>query len=365
MLLNFGWNLSVGMLMTLLWKCLMYLVFGRNGCRRRISLLLVGLRQLVLVSMCLLLRWPFDGAVWGVAEECGVALPCFYACSWYPADCSMCRVLGRHTGLAIWALITLMLPGLLVGLLDRDCLAEPLPLVKDGELVALAQHMIRARGRETFRVTNVEGHATDADVEQGCVRLEDQLGNAEAHTAADLGRRHKSELLIDATRVLLKVRDHWYPIMLQLHRFMIAVARVTVNHDGRGGTAPLVWDQRGQRKMRRTDIRVTVDLASLPGPTGFLNGPWKQVHGGRIADADIAAWPYSVGSLCKFTAFLGTLHWPVGVEDMGHFGVSYLELLILFEQWAGHRLLNEKVIRPHLRAHRPNYFSSVPVSEGN
>ena len=35
-------------------------------------------------------------------------------------------------------------------LLDRDCLAKPLPLVKDGDLVALAQHMIRTRGRQTI-----------------------------------------------------------------------------------------------------------------------------------------------------------------------------------------------------------------------
>ena len=34
----------------------------------------------------------------------------------------------------------------------------------------------------------------------------------------------------------------------------------------------------------------------------------------------------------------------------------FLELLILFEQWAGHRLLSEKVTRPHVRAN--------PVSEG-
>ena len=32
-----------------------------------------------------------------------------------------------------------------------------------------------------------------------------------------------------------RLRSHWYPIiMLQFHWFMIAVARVTVNHDGRG-----------------------------------------------------------------------------------------------------------------------------------
>ena len=41
-----------------------------------------------------------------------------------------------------------------------------------------------------------------------------------------------------------------------------------------------------------------------------------------------------------------------------------MELLILFEQWAGHRLLSEKVTRPHVRAGRPILFPSVPVSEG-
>ena len=71
--------------------------------------------------------------------------------------------------------------------------------------------------------------------------------------------------------------------------------------------------------------------------------------GSSISGADIAAWPYSVGILCKFTAFLGTLHWPMGSDDMGHFGVSFLELLVLFEQWAGHRLLSDKVTRPHVR----------------
>ena len=49
---------------------------------------------------------------------------------------------------------------------------------------------------------------------------------------------------------------------------------------------------------------------------------------------------------------------------LGHFGVSFLELLILVEQWAGHLLLSEKVIRPHVRANCPILIPSVPVSEG-
>ena len=53
--------------------------------------------------------------------------------------------------------------------------------------------------------------------------------------------------------------------MLDLHRFMIAVARVWVNHDGRSGTAPdpLVWDQGSRPKARKLAIWVNVDLVSL------------------------------------------------------------------------------------------------------
>ena len=58
------------------------------------------------------------------------------------------------------------------------------------------------------------------------------------------------------------------------------------------------------------------------------------------------------------------MHWPTGVEDMGHLGVSYVEVLILFEQWTGHSLLSEKVARPHVRAQRPISISSLLVSEG-
>ena len=49
-----------------------------------------------------------------------------------------------------------------------------------------------------------------------------------------------------------------------------------------------------------------------------------------FSGADFAAWPYRVGILCKLTSLLGTSHWPVGSEDLGHFGVSFLELLIFF-----------------------------------
>ena len=95
-----------------------------------------------------------------------------------------------------------------------------------------------------------------------------------------------------------------------------------------------------------------------------MNNSWVQISSGCITDADISAWAYSVGILIRFTSFLETLHWPSGSDDLGHFGISFLELLILFEQWAGHRLLSEEVARPHVRANRPILIPSVPVSEG-
>ena len=202
-------------------------------------------------------------------------------------------------------------------------------------------------------------------IQHGRVRLVDQQGNVEADLAADLGRRHQSEILISARRKLLQARSYWYPIMTDLHRFMIAIGRVSVNHDGKGGTAPdpLVWDQGSRPKVRKLHTRVNVDLASLPDPPEFLNSSWIQVDAGHITSADISAWPYSVGILVRFTSFLGTLHWPSGSVDWGHFGISFLELLIIFEQWAGHRLLSEKVTRPHVRANRPILIPSVPVLE--
>ena len=61
--------------------------------------------------------------------------------------------------------------------------------------------------------------------------------------AADFGRRRVGNAVIDARRNLSGVCGRRYPIILDLHRFFIAISRAVVNHDGRDGTAPdpLVW----------------------------------------------------------------------------------------------------------------------------
>ena len=230
----------------------------------------------------------FDGLSWEQQRSMVmlawsvVVLFCLFPVSCRPFSVPSSGVpllLYRLIGPVIEVLTTLMLFVALVVCLIFDCLTKPLPLVKDGDLIALVQYMIRTRGRETVRVTKVKGYAEDVDVQQGHVRLVDQHGNVEADTAADLGRRHQTEVLINARRRLLQARSCWYPIMTDLHRFMIAIGRVSFNHDGRGGTAPdpLVWDQGSRPKVRKLHIRVNVDLASLLGPPEFLDsgGCWS------------------------------------------------------------------------------------------
>ena len=124
----------------------------------------------------------FDGLVWGTAveygddrlERCRAFLPVpgvmqtVQRAEFWGAIIALQAYWPCHLGID-----NLNVARSIGCLLDADCLAKPLPLVKDGDLVALVQYMIRTRGRETVRVTEVKGHAKDDDVQHGRVRLTD------------------------------------------------------------------------------------------------------------------------------------------------------------------------------------------------
>ena len=217
-------------------------------------------------------------------------------------------------------------------LLSHRLPRSPLPLMKDGDLLATIQSMLCLRGFDTVKVSKVKGHATRAMVACGDVRLEDLVGNDGADAAADLGRLRQHDDVITARRNLLRVRRLWYPITLDLHRFMVAISRIEVNHDGFGGTAPdaMVWDTGGVVKARAPSFRLIVDYATLPGPPKFLSSTWCTLDPLPITAEDVAAWPYSINILLVFSSFLASLHWPQGVSDLGKFGISYFELLLMF-----------------------------------
>ena len=61
---------------------------------------------------------------------------------------------------------------------------------------------------------------------------------------------------------------------------------------------------------------------------------------------------------------MGSLHWPSAGSDLGPGGVSYVELLILYELWAGERLQFEKAVPRCRRVDRPISVSAVPFGPG-
>ena len=79
---------------------------------------------------------------------------------------------------------------------------------------------------------------------------------------------------------------------------------------------------------------------------------------------DVIAWPYSVGILLEWVSFLGNLHWPAAGSDLGVGGVSFVELLLLYELWPGERLALEKAIPRYRRPGRPITVSAVPFGPG-
>ena len=246
-------------------------------------------------------------------------------------------------------------------LLDGRCCSVPFELVKDGYLLVLIDRMLHLRGLDTVRISKVKGHAEEAMVLHGRVREDDRLGNNAADEAADFGRRRVGNT---ARRNLSGVCSRWYPVLLDLHRFFIAVSRAVANHDGGPGTAPdpLVWSAGALPKRRRL-VHAVRNRAFLPGPPGLWDSDWVNIHASAISAADVALWPYNPGLLVKWVSFLASLQWPAGGLDLGVGGISYVELLIFYELWAGERLSLEKAPR-YLRPGRPISVSAVPFGPG-
>ena len=176
------------------------------------------------------------------------------------------------------------------------------------------------------------------------VREVDRIGNNEADAAADLGRKRVHCHITDARRLVVGACARWYPVVRELHRFFIAIARTALNEDGVVGTSlhPTVWSTAANPKRKRVEQAVR-NFAWLPGPAGLWTSAWHRHPVACVGEADVAGWPFSVGLLVK-THFLGSLHWPCGVGDLGIGGVSYLERLILYEMWAGERLVIESAV---------------------
>ena len=206
---------------------------------------------------------------------------------------------------------------------------RPFELCVDGDLLSIIENMIAKRGPNSTLVRKVKGHADMTMVQDRRARLLDKIGNDMADRAADCGRWRVHPNIIDHKR---QVR---YPLIPDLHRFFIAIVREAVNRDGRGGTSfhTTCWSAGGTPKRRKV-LQAVRELAWVPGPPGLSDAGsvgWPAITFDR---ADVPRWPFSISSLVKLCAYLSSLHWPATVDDLG----GGVELLILYENWAGGRL---------------------------
>ena len=185
---------------------------------------------------------------------------------------------------------------------------RPVELLIDGDLLSLVKMLVGL-------------------VRGGRVREAVKIGNDIAVEAADFGRRRVGSDVVDARREHAGACPVWHPIIRDLHRFFIAIARVIVNDNGKGGTAPdpLVLCS-GAKDKRWRVLDAVRDFSMLPGQRLWV-GCWFKWPDIFITADDVGRWLFSVGALVKVAAFLGSLSWPSEVSDMGSGGISFVELL--------------------------------------
>ena len=106
------------------------------------------------------------------------------------------------------------------------------------------------------------------------------------------GRRWVWPEVADARRNLSGVCRRWYPVVLILHRFFIAVSRAVVNCDDSSGLTPhpLVWSAGGLPEGRRIED-VIRDVTLLPGPLHLWDSGWISVPPVAVTAEDVCLWP--------------------------------------------------------------------------
>ena len=74
-------------------------------------------------------------------------------------------------------------------------------------------------------------------------------------------------------------------------------------------------------------------------------------------------WP-ALSVTVELVAFLSSSRWPSEVHDLGCGGISHIELLFLYERWAGGRLVPEKYVPKFRRPGQSMSASAAPLDPG-
>ena len=158
--------------------------------------------------------------------------------------------------------------------------ARPFELCVGGDLLPLIADLIQKRCSDTVLISKIKGHADDEMVRTGRVRAMDKFGNDSTDIAADFGRRRLPAEGINARKSFLAACDVWYPLIFDLHRYFIAIARKAVNEDGHGGIKLFgIWggNQKGdgscglsENLLGSLDLSAFGDMAQLVGLLSML-----------------------------------------------------------------------------------------------
>ena len=184
-------------------------------------------------------------------------------------------------------------------IINGESTSKPFPLVNDGDLLQKVCQLVRWRGPGNTAISKVKGHADEGLVAIGRVREVDRVGNDEADAAAAF---HHSVSF--ARGVVARSCARSYPVIRDLHRFFIAIARSVVKDDGGSGTSlhPVIWSNNSSLKRRRVRT-CDGNFAKLPGPVSLWTSDWYSLPVARIDGNDISSWPFSVGLLIKIVHF--------------------------------------------------------------
>ena len=142
----------------------------------------------------------------------------------------------------MWLIMSLVL--LMVGVLAS------LSLVTDGDLLLRVQQLVCWRGIANAAVSKVKGHADEGlgSLGQSFVRS----------TVLVIMKRMLPLLWVGCVCTILLLwlpGARWYPVVRELHRFFIAIARSVLNDDGMSGTTlhPVVWSAAANPKRRKVE----------------------------------------------------------------------------------------------------------------
>ena len=211
------------------------------------------------------------------------------------------------------------------------------------------------RGQSAF--FKVKGHAEEELVRRGQVREFDSDGNYRADDAADFGRRRVGPHVIDARRDLQGVvgggtqsfrccTGSSLQSRVQLSMMMVLLVL----------GLPVVFPRDVGLCVRCVMLLYCLDRRLSGMLVGLVSFPHLLLlMTSAIGRIRLGFWSNWLPSW---------LHWPVSGADLGVGGVSYVELLILFELWAGERLCVGEGSSSLSSARRPISVSAVPLGPG-